>query len=522
MQVSLYTSYLASRNLTQRYARTFYFASWFLTPVRRNASYAIYAFCRTADSITDEPHQNPSLALAQLRSLVYDPTAMLHLYPWAPAWYDTIQRFGIPREYFLELIAGVEMDLYKSRYQTFEELYLYCYRVASVVGLMMTHVLGYRGKEALYYAEKLGVAMQLTNILRDIGEDLRRGRIYLPQKELQMYGCSEEDFVAGRETEGFYELMRFQVQRARRFYEEGRKGIPLLIDAAGRSTVRLMANLYEGILDKLESQNYPSLRRRVYVSKPEKVYRTFPEVVKELTYTMREGLPKAGGLYPWIVLGMTLPALFVVPMGAFPDWWWMDSFYLLVWAVAALGILTFSVRWLAAGLGAAVIGGVVEIVGVKTGFPFGEYSYTSTLVPQLGGVPLAIMLAWGALSSIAALQTLHLSRARRAIFSAVWVVGIDIVLEVFATQVKGYWEWRASRIPLQNYLAWGGLAAVLSFLFPPGASAAAGAQRWAWALAFSLMSILWLTVGAKGYWAEILTGSGLVLLAYLIRRGYGR
>lgn len=517
--ISLTEAYLHSRSITRTYAKTFYFASYFLNESQRKGSYAIYAFCRTADSMTDEPHTSPAFALDQLQNLVLSPEENLHLYPWAPAWYDTVKNFGIPKELFLELIEGVKMDLYKDRYETFDELYLYCYRVASVVGLMMVPILGYRSAEALYYAEKLGVAMQLTNILRDVGEDLDRGRIYLPSQELKAFGYDAEALQARLRNASFYEYMRFQVRRARSYYEEGRKGIPLLEGATARSTVRIMARLYERILDKLEAENYPCLERRVYVPLPEKVILSLPEISKEAAYSLFEGLTTPTRYIVAATLFLSFFAWVAVPIGLFSEWIWMDNLYLYLWVGAALSVVSSLLHALLGALIAAGIGGIAEIVGLHTGWIFGHYAYTEVLQPQIAGVPLPIILAWGALVGLASGIEGAFSKVWRAMLVAGWMVGIDLLLEVFAVELRGYWTWQGSSVPLQNYLAWAGIAAIASF-FLPAQPFTKGALWSAYALIGALIGLLVLGAIVVGEWETLLLSLTLLGIIQVLRRAY--
>lgn len=515
--VSLTQAYQESRRITRRYAKTFYFASHLLPPVRRRAAYALYAFCRTADSIADDGHPHPIAALTQLRTLIQYPEAHLHLYPWAPAWYDTVQRFAIDRQLFQELITGVEMDLYHHRYETFDELYLYCYRVASVVGLMMVPVLGYTSEQAFYHAEKLGIAMQLTNILRDVGEDLERGRIYLPLAELRGAGYSEEALLRKEENQAFHTVIRTQIERARMYYQEGRAGIPLLADPAGRLTVRLMANLYEGILDELERQKYPSLRQRVYVSLPQKVQRSLPEIFAEMTGLVTGKLPRWYAFGLVLLTAVTLPALVVVPLGAFSSWVWMDSVYLLLWSGVAL-LLPAKERHFPWSAWLSVAAGMLaEMIGVHTGALFGRYTYTDVLQPQLMGVPIAIGLAWGALISLAVSLANPLHRVQRALFVTLLIVGVDVLLEPFATQVKSYWKWLEGTVPLSNYVTWGALGALLSLFFSTS-SKGETSRHIAGFLLGLLVVLLIVSVLSRGLWVEGLVGSLLVGGAFLLRR----
>jgi phytoene synthase len=230
----------------------------------------VYTFCRYADNLVDvgekdaaSPDAGVRLAalrreLAELYQRSSSPTRWIALA-------DTIQRYAIPLRYFEELIDGVEMDLTPETFQTFADLHRYCYRVASVVGLMMTHVFGATSEEALRDAAHLGTAMQLTNILRDIGEDYRMGRLYLPREDMIRYGVTEGDIAAGIVTDGVRRLLQFQIARARDYYRMADPGIALIPDDGSRFCVRLMSTLYAGILDAIERNAYDVFSRRALV-----------------------------------------------------------------------------------------------------------------------------------------------------------------------------------------------------------------------------------------------------------------
>lgn len=196
------------------------------------------------------------------------------------AWRDLLKSYEIPRDLPLELMRGVLMDTHVRRYETFPELYVYCYRVASTVGLMSSEIFGYRGGEkTLEYAEALGIAMQLTNILRDVGEDAALNRIYLPAEDLREYGVSETQIFAGRADENFARLMKFQIRRARQFYKKAEKGIAFLSRDA-RFTVLLALRFYAKILDEIERQNYDVFKRRAHTSFGQKVF-SLPRIWRE-------------------------------------------------------------------------------------------------------------------------------------------------------------------------------------------------------------------------------------------------
>jgi phytoene synthase len=184
---------------------------------------------------------------------------------------DSVARFHIPREYFEEVIAGVEMDLTRRRYSTFDELRQYCYRVASAVGLICIEIFGYTNPGAKIYAERLGIAFQLTNILRDVREDAGRGRIYLPLEDLSRFGVSEDDILAGVYSPAFVRLMRFEAERALRFYREAESALPAE-DRSSLLTAEAMRRIYGALLDEIVRCDYRVLDRRLSLSAPRKLY----------------------------------------------------------------------------------------------------------------------------------------------------------------------------------------------------------------------------------------------------------
>jgi phytoene synthase len=257
-----------ARLATRRGSKSFYFASRFFPPDVAEAAYAVYWFCRTTDDLVDEADTTPDLDLWRRRlekALRDGESGDAVLDGFAAA----ARRYGIPAQYAFELIDGVEMDLVKSEYADFGELKLYCYRVASTVGLMMMHVVGFTGAPHAQAAD-MGVAMQLTNILRDTGEDLRRGRVYLPGDELEQFGVSRADLEAGLRTERWRRLMEFQIARARSYYEQGRAGL-VWLHPRGRLAVDLASRLYAAILDRIEACDYDVFTRRA-VTSPWKKY----------------------------------------------------------------------------------------------------------------------------------------------------------------------------------------------------------------------------------------------------------
>jgi phytoene synthase len=251
--------------MTAQYSKTFHMASALLPPDKRRAARALYAFCRVTDNIVDmADSDNPREALERWRGTIMlpqPPTGELV----ALAWADTQQRFRIPAGYAVQLIEGVRRDFTQNRYATFDELTEYAYGVASTVGLMAMHIIGFTGSAALPYAIKLGVALQVTNILRDVGEDWRNGRLYLPQEELRQFGLSEADIDAGTINERWRQFMAFQIDRVRRLYAESLPGMKYL-SGDGRFAIAAAAALYAAILDEIERNDYDVFTRRASVS----------------------------------------------------------------------------------------------------------------------------------------------------------------------------------------------------------------------------------------------------------------
>lgn len=290
----LKAAYQYCESVTKLHAKSFYFAAKFLPKIKQRAVYPIYAFCRHVDDEIDEIGEgNEAEAIRAVErwkqnlDFVYQeeekrkrgeeekinkisPSVFSSKNVFI-AWKDLLQNYEIPQNLPLELIQGVLMDTTIKRYETFDELYVYCYRVASTVGLMSSEILGYSDKIALEYAEAMGIGMQLTNILRDVKEDAARGRIYLPQEDLRRFNISEEQIFANKFDENFAEMMKFQVERAREFYEKGEKGIALL-EKDSRFTVLLASRIYAKILDEIEKQHYNVFIRRAHTTKRQKIF----------------------------------------------------------------------------------------------------------------------------------------------------------------------------------------------------------------------------------------------------------
>ena len=263
------------RRITRRYARTFHFASHCLPREVRTHAYAVYGFCRWADNAVDDA-RDPSEALARIeraRQALDDAYGTAPVSDGLRAFRWTVRRRGIPRQPFDALLDGMAMDLTINRYPDAAALDLYCHRVAGVVGIIMSYVFGFRHERCLVHADQLGRAMQLTNILRDVAEDLSMNRIYLPQDSLARHGVTESDLGQARVTEGFRRLMAEWIGRARELYRASDAGIPDLIGWSSRLTVKVMGNLYGGILDEIEALDYDVFHHRAHVTTSRKLIR---------------------------------------------------------------------------------------------------------------------------------------------------------------------------------------------------------------------------------------------------------
>jgi phytoene synthase len=269
--ISLEQSWAHCRVVAKQRARNFYYSFILLPPEKKNAMCAMYAFMRYCDDLSDEPGANRS-AIDRWRGTLTEALAgRPDDNPTWPAFLDAVNRYCIPHEYFFEMIEGVASDLETRDIATFDDLYLYCYRVASVVGLTTIHIFGFTASDALALAEKCGVAFQLTNILRDVREDAALGRVYLPTEDLARFGVSVDDLKNARRTEQFGRLMEFETGRARRYYSES---APLLdlIEPESRPALWAMIAIYSRLLDHLAASHYDVLVRRISLSSLEKTW----------------------------------------------------------------------------------------------------------------------------------------------------------------------------------------------------------------------------------------------------------
>jgi len=275
-------AYAECRAITRYHAKTFYMATRFLPNHKQRGIFAIYALCRYVDDLVDEAEdlmEKQALSKSDIKDRLelwkqklqdtyhgysHDNAILI-------AFSDVLKRYHIPIEMPFELMEGVCTDLYKRRYQTFDEVYDYSFKVASIVGLMTSQVFGYKSREALGYAVDLGIAMQLTNILRDVGEDLQKNRIYLPKEDLSKFGVTEQDLFDHRLNENVKALLEFQIRRARQYYRRSEKGIALL-SSDSRLPVYLALQNYSRILDKIEQNDYNVFDFRAYLNATEKFF----------------------------------------------------------------------------------------------------------------------------------------------------------------------------------------------------------------------------------------------------------
>ncbi len=284
-------AYAYCENITRQHAKSFYFAAKFLPKDKQPPIYALYALCRSVDDEVDEIGvDNEEKAIQAIENwkekldVIYSQESKVESQEQKDsrlktqdsrlvllAWQDLLKTYKIPQNLPLELMKGVLMDTTQNRYETFDELYVYCYRVASVVGLMSSEIFGYQGgKKTLDYAEALGIGMQLTNILRDVKEDAAMNRIYLPKQDLERFNITEQDIFDNNFNDNFTQMMKFQVERAKDYYKKADKGIPFL-EKDTRFCVLLASRIYGRILNEIEKQNYNVFNSRVSTTKIQKI-----------------------------------------------------------------------------------------------------------------------------------------------------------------------------------------------------------------------------------------------------------
>jgi len=252
---------------------SFYYSFLFLPKPQREAITALYAFCREVDDIADECHE-PDIARIKLewwRTELVSTYADHPSHPVSQALLPAIRHYGLAQEQLEEIIDGMEMDLQHVRYPDFKALQLYCYRVAAVVGQLAATIFGYTDRNTLKYAHDLGIAFQLTNIIRDVGEDARRNRIYLPQDELMQFGVSESDLLAGHSSPAFRALLAHQTTRAQHYYQQAMQELPKA-DHRNQRPGLVMAAIYQAVLNEIVRDDYPVLKQRVSLTPIRKLW----------------------------------------------------------------------------------------------------------------------------------------------------------------------------------------------------------------------------------------------------------
>jgi len=263
--VNLEASYAFCRQIARSRAKNFYYSFLLLSREQKNAMCAIYAFMRYCDDISEGADASRSAIEQWRRELDQALQGQYAENPLWPAFHDTVKRYAMPHDYFYEMIDGVSTDLEPRQVQTFDELYRYCYQVASVVGLTIVHIFGFESPEALQLAEKCGIAFQLTNILRDVREDLENGRVYIPAQDIAKFGANLKN-----RDENFLRLMRFEAERARAYYQESRPLIDL-VHRRSRPSLWAIIEIYRRLLDRIERSNFDVLDRRIRVPTWEKL-----------------------------------------------------------------------------------------------------------------------------------------------------------------------------------------------------------------------------------------------------------
>lgn len=252
---------------------SFYYSFLFLPKDKRRAITALYAFCREVDDVVDEcsDEQVARTTLNWWRTQVAEIYDGKPQHPVAQALVSVVKQFNMAQEHLLEIIDGMEMDLDQPRYSDFKSLQLYCYRAASVVGLLSVEIFGYTDRQTLKYAHDLGIALQLTNIIRDVGEDARRNRIYLPMDEMQRFNVTAADILNANETENFQKLMAFQIERAQRYYQQALSQLPD-IDRKSQRTGLIMATIYRATLQEVINSGCHVLKERVSLTPLRKLW----------------------------------------------------------------------------------------------------------------------------------------------------------------------------------------------------------------------------------------------------------
>ena len=288
--VSLEESLRCCRETARREARHFFYGMCLLPREKRGAMYAVYAFLRRSDDLSDSPSQprSPEAFALWRKALEEAYEGKVGRDPILPAFHAAVERFRIPREHFEELVCGTEMDLTVKRYERFEDLYRYCYRVGGVVGLVALRILGAEDPSAESHAEALGVAFQLTNILRDVKEDAAMGRIYLPLEDLRRFGVAEGELLQGGNDERLRGLLEFEAGRAERYYEQG-SALLGLVEPSCRASLAALVRIYRGLLRKIRRRRFDVWSEPVRLSLPEKLFLSWGTLFPFIHSSKRNG-----------------------------------------------------------------------------------------------------------------------------------------------------------------------------------------------------------------------------------------
>jgi len=267
--MTLDQSYEYCRTVARSRAKNFYYSFVLLSKDQKNAMCSVYAFMRYCDDLSDEAGATPAQIEAWRTALTDALGGVYGDDPVWPAFHDAVQRFSIPHQYFYDMIDGVSSDLTPAPVRTFDDLYQYCYKVASVVGLTTVHIFGFDSPRALELAEKCGIAFQLTNILRDVREDAELGRQYLPTEDLARFQVSPEELKAGKRSGNFLALMEFEERRARSYYNESAPLIGL-VHQRSRASLWALISIYSRLLERIRKSDYDVLTRRISLPRWEK------------------------------------------------------------------------------------------------------------------------------------------------------------------------------------------------------------------------------------------------------------
>lgn len=262
-----------SQQIAKNSKSSFYYAFSLLPNEKRDAMNTVYAFCRQTDDLVDSGDDSEELKYEKLRKWRIELDRSLlgrSDYQLLNKLAHIIKQFNIPIEPFFELIKGMEMDLQKNRYLSFDDLVLYCYRVASTVGLMCIEIFGYKNTSARDFAVNLGLALQLTNILRDVKTDAQNGRIYLPQEDMKSFGYSEQDLLNSVYNQNFINLMKYEAERAKEYFDKANHSLDVE-DKPSMFAARAMQHIYYKLLQKIEASHYNVYEKKIKVSKLEKV-----------------------------------------------------------------------------------------------------------------------------------------------------------------------------------------------------------------------------------------------------------